>query len=298
MALHYILAGVSRRIAHKLNALALRRVLKTPPLRMRRDGPVLLSMLCHRDVNMYLTSFKPFYRRLGFGRAVIVNDGSLTADDREILKHHIPELEFIDIAAVDRGPCPSGGCWERLLTVVDLSANDYVIQLDADCVTAGPIDEVAEAYRANRAFTLAGEATTVLTSALAASQRDAHRHVQAAAEIALGGLPDAATVKYVRGCAGFTGFPRGGAKREDLYKLSDFMAAKLGKRWTEWGTEQFSSNFLLANCPDVLILPWDKYMSYWGEPVRDVAFYHFIGTYRYHGGVYTRVAKQAIAELM
>jgi hypothetical protein len=298
MALHYILAGVSRRISHKLNALALRRVLKTPPLRMQRDGPVFLSMLCHRDLNMYLTSFKSAYRQVACGRAVIVDDGSLTADDRAVLNHHIPELDFIDIAAVDRGPCPAGGTWERLLTVVDLSADDYVIQLDADCVTAGPIHEVVDAYRANRAFTLAGEATTVLTSALTASRRDTHRHIQAAAEIALGGLPDAASVKYVRGCSGFTGFPRGVAKREDLYKFSEFMAAKLGKRWTEWGTEQFSSNFLLANCPNVLILPWDKYMSYWGEPVEGVAFYHFIGTYRYHGGVYTRVAKQAIQDMM
>lgn len=298
MALHYILAGVSRRISRQLNAMALRGVLRTPPLRMRRDGPVFLSMLCHRDVNMYLTSFKSAYRQVGGGRAVIVDDGSLTTDDRAVLRRHIPELDFIDIAAVDLGPCPAGGTWERLLKVVDLSADDYVIQLDADCVTAGRIDEVVSAYRANRAFTLAGEATTVLTTALTASRRDTHRHVQAAAEIALGDLPDAASVNYVRGCSGFTGFPRGVVKREDLYRLSEFMSGKLGKRWTEWGTEQFSSNFLLANCPDVLILPWDKYMSYWGEPVQGVAFYHFIGTYRYHGGVYTRIAKQAIAELM
>jgi hypothetical protein len=298
MSLHYILSGVSRRISRKLNALALRRVLRTPPLKMRRDGPVFLSMLCHRDLHMYLTSFKSIYRHVGFGRAVIVDDGSLTGDDRALLQRHIPELAFIDIASIDRGPCPAGGTWERLLKVVDLSADDYVIQLDADCVTAGPIDEVVEAYRANRAFTLAGEATTVLTTALTASRRDTHRHVQAAAEIALGDLPDAATVKYVRGCSGFTGFPRGGVVREDLYKFSDFMSAKLGERWTEWGTEQFSSNFLLANCPDVLILPWDKYCSYWAEPTQGVAFYHFIGTYRYHGGVYTRVAKQAIQELM
>lgn len=298
MSLNYILSGVSRRLSRKLNGLALRRVLRTPPLEMRRDGPVFLSMLCHRDLHMYLTSFKSIYRHVGFGRAVIVDDGSLTADDRALLQRHIPEIDFIAIASVDRGPCPAGGTWERLLKVVDLSANDYVIQLDADCLTTGPIDEVVDAYRANRAFTLAGEATTVLTTALTASKRDTHRHVQAAAEIALGDLPDAATVNYVRGCSGFTGFPRGVVVREDLYKLSEFMADKLGKRWTEWGTEQFSSNYLLANCPDVLILPWDKYCSYWAERKEGVAFYHFIGTYRYHGGVYTRVAKQAISALM
>jgi hypothetical protein len=297
MSLHYVLAGVSRRISRKVNGLALQRVLRTPPLQMQPDGPVFLSMLCHRDVNMYLTSFKSAYRQVGGGRAVIVDDGSLTADDRTVLKHHIPDLEFIDIASVERGPCPAGGTWERLLKVVDLSADDYVIQLDADCVTVGPMDAVVDAYRANRAFTLAGEETTVLTTARTASQRGPHRHVQAAAEIALGGLPDADTIKYVRGCSGFTGFPRGVVKRQTLYDFSNFMADKLGERWTEWGTEQFSSNFLLANCPDMLILPWSRYCSYQGEPVEGVAFYHFIGTWRYEGGLYTRVARQVISEL-
>ena len=297
MTLNDILAGVSRRLARKLNGLALRRVLTTPPLVMQRDGPVMLSMLCHRDVNMYLTSFKSFYRHLPGGRAVIVDDGSLTAEDRAVLTHHIPDLTFIDIAAVERGPCPAGGTWERLLAVIDASATDYVIQLDADCVTVGPIPEVIEACRANRAFTLAGEDTTVLTTAKTASQRGPHRHVQAAAEIALGGLPDAETAHYVRGCSGFTGFPRGGVKRETLYAFSDYMAGKLGPRWTEWGTEQFSSNFVLANCPGMQVLPWNRYCSYQGAPVEGVAFYHFIGTWRYDGGLYTRVAKRAIEEL-
>jgi hypothetical protein len=297
MTFDEFIAGVSRRINRRRTELALRRVAATPPLRMKPEGPVVLSMLCHRDLHMYLASFKSFYRALGGGRAVIVNDGSLTAEDRALLEHHIPLLAFVDIASVERGPCPAGGTWERLLSVVDASQGDYVIQLDADTLTVGPVTEIVEAYRANRAFTLAGEATSKQATAREASNRSQHPHVQAAAEMALGDLPDADKVKYVRGCSGFTGFPKGGATRQQLYAFSTFMTEKLGERWTEWGTEQFSSNFLLGNCDDLLILPWDKYCSYTGAPSEGVAFYHFIGTYRYTGGLYSRLARQVIRAL-
>lgn len=297
MTLNDIVAGISRRINRKLTENALRGVANTPPLRMDAEGPVFLSMLCHRDLHMYLASFKSAYRQMGGGRAVIVDDGSLTSEDKAILQHHIPRLSFIDIAAVELGPCPAGGTWERLLSVIDVSRDDYVIQLDADCLTIGPWTEIVEAYRANRAFTLAGEATSKRTTAKAAAARAPHPHVQAAAEMALGEMPDADTVRYVRGCSGFTGYPRGGVTRQQLYDFSDFMKSKLGPRWTEWGTEQFSSNFLLGNVDDLLILPWSKYCSYTGAPSDSVVFYHFIGTYRYTGGLYPRLAKQVIRAL-
>lgn len=297
MTLNDIVAGVSRRINRRLTDLALRRVEGTPPLRMTAEGPVFLSMLCHRDLHMYLASFKSAYRQVGFGRAVIVDDGSLTPEDRALLQQHIPLLSFIDIAAVDRGPCPAGGTWERLLSVVDQSRDNYVIQLDADTLSVAPWDEVIEAYRANRAFTLAGEATSKQTTAKEAANREPHPHVQAAAEFALGELPNADTAHYVRGCSAFTGFPKGEVTRQQLYDLSTFMEAKLGKRWTEWGTEQFSSNYLLGNCKDLLILPWSKYCSFTGAPRDGVAFYHFIGTYRYTGGFYHRLARKVVRAL-
>ena len=64
------------------------------------------------------------------------------------------------------------------------------------------------------------------------------------------------------------------------------------------GTEQFASNFVLANCPDMLLLPWSRYCSYNGVPGGgDVGLYHFYGTYRFTGGLYARLAEQVIRSL-
>src|SRR3546814_1079040 len=64
---------------------------------------------------------------------------------------------MVSIDDVDTGPCPRGGCWERLLTLLDMRADAYVIQLDSDTIALGDIPEVVEAITSNRSFTLLGD---------------------------------------------------------------------------------------------------------------------------------------------
>ena len=118
-------------------------VLAAPPARAADDGVVIFSMIGTRVVLAYLVAAKSLHAQLGRGRFAILDDGTLTSADKALLAAHLSSPEIFDIAAVDVGQCPRGGCWERLLTLLELRRDNYVIQLDSDTVTLGPVSEIA-----------------------------------------------------------------------------------------------------------------------------------------------------------
>lgn len=281
-----------------------RGVLNTPPLPARGDGLILFSMLGSTALAPYLVAAKTLGRALGRGRAVVLDDGTLTPADRRALERHLPDVEIRHIGAVDTGPCPPGGTWERLLSILDLRAQAYVVQLDSDTLTLGEVPEVADAIRDNRSFSLRGEAGSTLLGlpdfVAGLPPRSEPMHVQHAAERTLGRLAlPIERPRYFRGCAGFAGF----AQREGGRALAEAFSAEnqqvLGaERWAEWGTEQVTSNFLIANDPDPLLLPYDRYLNYGGEPLpADARFAHFLGTFRFTGTAYLTRTRAAIRAL-
>src|ERR1039458_8290527 len=131
--------SIRRKFQRTLHNLRCRGILKTAPLQIRDNGVKILSMVCHRDLIMYLVAAKSFYCKLGFGSFVVIDDGSLTAGDREILERHLSLPQIVHKDVVSTVGCPKGGTWERLLKILDLTHSSYVIQLDADTLTLGPI---------------------------------------------------------------------------------------------------------------------------------------------------------------
>ncbi|MFZ5744902.1 MAG: hypothetical protein ACOY7T_10570 [Pseudomonadota bacterium] len=284
-----------------------RAVLSTPPARVREDGVVIFSMIGTRVLLPYLVAAKSFQAQLGRGRFAILDDGTLTAADKAVLAHHLGNPPITPTASVETGPCPRGGTWERLLTILDLRLGDYVIQIDSDVVALGPVSEVAAAIDAGRSFTLRGEASSEIlpVPAIAGWARQnpdpGRQHVQSAIEqamdqVTIPGRPD---LKYVRGCSGFAGFAPGGEGRALAEAFSQEAQRLLGADyWAEWGSEQVTSNFVVANEPEARLLPYDRYLNFWNEPVSEGAgLVHFIGTYRYHRGAYLAAARRAIAAL-
>ncbi len=296
---------VIRKLRERQFAAAARAVRGTPPIKAADDGLVIFSMIGTRVVDPYLIAAKSLHAQLRRGRFVILDDGTLTADDRQVLAHHLDSPEIRAMAAVDPGDCPRGGCWERLLTLLELRREAYVIQLDSDTVTLGPVNEVAEAIVQGRGFTLKGDASVTLRAAEAFAADlaaiPASAHVQGRIEAVLhridAGLPRPR--RYVRGCAGFAGFPRGGLGRGVADAFSREAVALLGPaKWAEWGSEQVMSNVIVANEGEPLLLPYARYMNYWNEPeLGPVSLVHFLGTCRYHRGQYLRAARRAIAGL-
>ena len=304
---------ILRKGREALHHRAARAVLATPPIVPAEDGLVLFSMIGTRVLLPYLVAVKSLHGRLKRGRIAILDDGTLTAADRRVLAHHCGDpSDAARSADVDTGACPTGGCWERLLTLLDMTANDYVVQLDSDTVTIGDVPEVAAAIAANRSFTLLGDASVepigvlTLPAFMAAyhpdgadADPDGAGHVQGMIERRWDRFPDAARHRYVRGCAGFSGFARGGFARAAAEGFSRAAAGIVGDaKWREWGSEQVASNFLVANSADPVLLPYARYSNYWFEPPgADARFLHFIGTHRYSGDEYRRRTKAAIAAL-
>lgn len=277
----------------------LERILKMPPAPICRGGVTILSQVCDRDMLMYLLAAKSFAARIGVGRFFVLDDGTLTAENRDALADHIPGMTITPIAAIDCPGTPRGNCWERLHRIVELAEASYVIQLDADTVTRGPLPEIADHIRSGTAFTLCSESGAGIVPVAQAAAYAARRnsgHVQIAAERALVGLDPAIGARYARGCAAFAGFPPGTWRRAAIQRFSEYMSARLGPRWaTAWGTEQITSNFLTANSPEARLLPFPKYCDYVGRPIsEETAFLHFVGTYRFRHGAYRDTAKHAI----
>lgn len=301
-------ARIVRKTREYLYMRSARAILDSPPLTPADDGVILCSMIGTRVLLPYLVAVKSLHRHLRRGRVAILDDGSLTREDKAILAAHLGNPQIRAIADIDTGPCPQGGCWERLLSILELRRDAYVIQLDSDTVTLGPVPEVEQAIAAARDFTLRGEAsadwmtledfarTTPGLDPLATTT-----HVQGAAEEVLGridaGLPRPA--HYVRGCAGFSGFAPGGPGRELAEAFSSEASAILGAQsWKRWGSEQVMSNVVVSNGGEPVLLPYDRYLNYWNEPLpQDVALVHFIGTYRFHRGAYAEATRRAIAAL-
>jgi len=273
-------------------------VLATPPLKRGTLPFIALSMVHQRDVIAYLVAIKSFAKFANPERVVIVCDPSIGEHEKSIFRFHIPHVELRNAVEFRDPRIPIGGCWERLSAITTYSPENYVVQLDADTVTVGNILEVLTAIIDRHGFVLGEKRNQEILTLEEASKRamlSTSNHIQALSEqvISNAGLNGAF---YVRGCAGFTGFPSNHEMRNIFFDFSIKMAAKTGKRWSEWGTEQVASNYLVANATESKILPYPKYSTPFNHEEIG-SFQHFIGEIRFRNRDYENVSAKAIDAL-
>ena len=280
---------------------ALSEIFQTPAQRPGKDPFVLLSMVHHRDVGAYLLAAKTLLRFRSPRRIVVLMDPTITAEDRTVLGEHIKGIEFLQVQDCREPGVPQGGCWERLLAISDVVREDYTVQLDADTVTLDRLAEVESAIERGESFVLGTEDRQQFVgcneaAAWARGRAATEQHVQILCEANLDKLPAHQGKRYVRGCAGFSGFARGALSRQSVREFSETMESLVGPRWANWGTEQFASNFFVSNSPKAVVLPHPKYC----HPLRErpgTVFLHFIGYVRFQTGRYAEVAGSSIRAL-
>jgi len=236
---------------------------------------------------MYLLAIKSLARFILPKKIYALDDGSLTEADKEILHEHLNSLEITPIGSVKNQMCPKGGCWERILLISDLVNSQYIMQVDSDTLTLGKPNEVINCIQESRSYTLGTTLGPKIVSmeemAIAAKrfEKDGDTHVQVIAESSFDKFPNYTSHRYVRGNAGFTGFAKNSFTRREVEELSVKMAECVGKqRWQEWGSEQVTSNVIIANSPIAEVLPLDKYYYYHPNLKETLLpdFLHFIGT--------------------
>ncbi len=303
MAVAHILSSFGRKLAERRHARAVRDILDTPPISPAEDGLVLFSMIGTAVLLPYLVAVKSLHAQLKRGRVILLDDGTLTTTDKAVLAYHVGDPKILTFADVVTAPCPKGNCWERLLAILDLTQDNFVIQLDSDTVTLGPIPEVVAAINANRSFTLGGGLEDVehgfmtIPTMIQDIYRDGPvtQHIQSVIESAMREMPGAENLRYIRGCAGFAGFAKGTQGRTFAERFAVDAGRAVGPRFAEWGSEQAASNFVIANAPHPIQLPYDRYTNHWEEPLpADPCFIHYIGTYRYDRGSYLASTRRAI----
>lgn len=274
----------------------------TPPVKCDDTSHVvIISQLHHPDLTMYMLAAKSFAQYVKPRSFVIVDDG-LNSEDKRILKTHFECIQFIPRSDMGSAVCPTGGCWERFLALAHENQAHYVIQLDADTLTLAEPVEVLQSIAAGRSFTLGTSSGTHFVGLSEASHHahaEPHPHVQNHAERALVEYPNSTQLKYVRGCAGFTGFAPAKLSISAIETFSLQMQELVGRqKWHEWGSEQVASNFMVANVDDSLVLPVDRY-PFWqpGLDIGRAVLIHFFGTFRFMGGMYTRQSLRIIQRL-
>lgn len=277
-------------------------VYQTPPVVCDPGSAiVVVSQLHHPDMTMYLLAAKSFGSYLRPGGFVIVDDG-LTDEDKVTLEEHLGLVRIVPRTSVDVGPCPRGGCWERLLTLSSENQDNYVIQLDSDTLTLAEPTEVIECVASRRSFTLgtgSGRDFVSVSEAARFAGCNKSTHVQSCAERVLDKLLGAPLGRYVRGCAGFTGFAPGELVRSSIERFSVEMQDLVGEaKWREWGSEQVASNYMVSNTATPVVLPVERY-PFWapGIDASTAAFVHFFGTFRFHAGFYLQSALSVIGQV-
>ena len=275
-------------------------IFETAPVVIKDSDLRIVSMVAERDIPMYLVAAKVLYWRIRHGRFVLIVDRALPRGQRDLLRRHLGDaVDFIVLEDIEVGRCQRGGTWERVLTCVDLSADHYVLQMDADTLALGEIPEVLDAIETNRACTV-NDGIPTQGLAEAAAWMDGQRpsmHIIDATQRAFAQHPRRDELRYLRGTSGFAGFAKGGVSRPFAEQFHVDMEAILGReRWREWGTEQVASNFLVANSPDPVLLPYPAYCSVGPRTDwRVLRFGHFIGTYRFDGQRFAREGARLIS---
>lgn len=277
------------------------KILKTVPLQHGTVPVCVLSMVQQRDVRAYLVAIKSFAQFICREPIVVVCDPSMTQQDRQVLRTHIPHVELRDAAEFLHAGIPVGGTWERLHAISHYAQTCYVVQLEADTITLRHPSVVNECIVQGTAFVI-GEEQQQAVMSLAATptrshhQHPNHRHVQCVfeAKMAMSTLPAASY--YVRGCSGFTGFPQSSTMQAGLLVFAKALFDAIGERWSDWGTEQVASNYLVANLTGLSILSYPDY----GVPIAmaiEPTFVHFIGSQRYGTTQYADATAMTIRKL-
>ena len=275
-----------------------KKVLSTPRIRSKQDGLVILSMVSHQDVLMYLLAMKSLSYYLQRGRFEVINDGSLTDKDTEMITDHISGVKFTDFSKINNTKCPKKGVWERLLYAAQLSEKEQVLVVDSDILTSGPVPELIGSIEQNHSCIIGVKSGKGIEPMRVVWEEERERHgnidmsksiIQTYFDAHLNLIPEIDSLKYLKATNGFNGFARGVISRDLVEEWSMRMEAVFHERWHEWGTEQITACLLVSNFGKTDVLTEPGYGLYYAFPSVDYdkfSIIHFIGSHRFKEDYY------------
>ena len=147
-------------------------VLETPPCPPDPHGPLLFAAIRAADVPAFLLVAKSFARAIERGRFAVLEDGSLTGEDRALLAHHCGDPQIL-MGRADNAPFPSILEWQGIAALLGRHETCYRIYLDMGRVALDAPSEVRDAIGRNRGFRGPGSEGTLGIPAMGANLNDA-----------------------------------------------------------------------------------------------------------------------------
>ena len=266
------------------HAQAIAGILDTPPIEQRQDGLVLFASIGSTSLLPAMVALKSLWRPLQRGRVALLDDGSLTAEDRAVLAHHFADPELVRADTVNMGSFPAGQGWESLLTMLERRGGEYWLRVAPDSVTLGDVPEIAGTIGANRSLTdLSAEAES--------------EHPLPFAEAFRSDLPRMDRWRYLDAGGGLTGLAAGQGGRAIAEAALALLPAP-GPNLTAGKNARRAAGFIVANEIAPVCLPRTLYRSWkQGEDWRvGPAFLRFAEP-KVRAGAWADASRAAIALL-
>lgn len=267
-----------------------RSVLTTPPIKCNPDAAVeYISLICHRDVSIYILATKSFLRFYSDVSVVVHNDGTLTQRDIEVLQHHIPGLRVISRREADDRVAAevSSSLLKNIrkndvsfikLIDVNLFSRKRKIVADSDLLFLKRPSEVIqwiETANVEAFHHVNPNANKRFKSHLASWNEQLNMSME--------------SLDY---CSGFIGYGKTFALAEVENVIKMLMEAGEG-----WGLEQCAYAFLLGDISREL--PTEKYLAVMNDPreedVQAAAMVHFVGKLKH--SQYLHLGRKVVREL-
>lgn len=301
-----------------------RGVLRTPPLETNPSAQTSIhSAVPHRYVLAYLTAMKSYLRYSSDVMVFVHDDGSLTEEDKLLIRDHIRGVRVIDRGWADAGFRDRSGddflagvrssytSYLKLFDPTWVSDKDRLIVVDTDVLFLGKPAMIVEWTKTggqawyHRSLPWTKPASNDGPGARAASHQPPSgggTHIQQAVLARLPSINEDLGRHYQFGRgfnSGFIGYDRGMVDYGELGILLRHLHAKFGTKIFRWGSEQTVHGLVLCG-QGAKPLPAEEYMvftklSY--KAAKSATFVHFIGPFRFYRMLYPRLGARLIREL-
>ncbi len=107
MTLMEIITAIGRKAGAWAHDRTVQGILDTPPIVAQDDGVILFSMIGTAVLLPYLVAVKSLHHHLPRGKIVLLDDGTLTEGDKQVLAHHCDQPESSPNSMSIQRPAPA-----------------------------------------------------------------------------------------------------------------------------------------------------------------------------------------------
>lgn len=287
------------------------RIFQTPPIHSDPNPKYSLhSMVCERDLQLYLLSVKSFISRVGGAAVFAHSDGSLTDRSIRRLHEHLPGIVIISPEQAEARASEIltpflqqvrhyGGTFDRLIDSVLWAQGTHHIQMDCDILTVKDPEYIIDwVTTGSHPFVISDykkEKMAIPESAFETAhiQTQMEHRQQAISEKT--GFDFGDTIGLCSGLYGWT----------DQIQMADIESFvhtcnEMGFDMTRWGAEQVTTTWLL-NARQAQRLPREDYINLQLPAfhlVDTASMIHFIGDNRFKNNWYGKKAVKEINRLI